>query len=83
MMHNPPHPGLILREYLGGISVSQAAARLHLPPATVARLLKGDARISPLAATRIARALQTSPELWTNMQSQYDEWRDCRGNRNL
>jgi hypothetical protein len=28
-MHNPPHPGLILREYLGDMAVSTAAK--HLP----------------------------------------------------
>ena len=27
-MHNPPHPGEILREYLGGITVTQAAVKL-------------------------------------------------------
>ncbi len=27
-MHNPPHPGEILREYLGGIPVTQAAVKL-------------------------------------------------------
>lgn len=29
-MHNPAHPGAVLREYLGGITVTDAAARRRL-----------------------------------------------------
>lgn len=29
LMHNPPHPGKVLREYLGAMEVSQAAAPLR------------------------------------------------------
>jgi plasmid maintenance system antidote protein VapI len=30
-MHNPPHPGKVLREFLGGLDVTTAAK--HLPGA--------------------------------------------------
>lgn len=73
-MHNPPHPGLVLREYLGDIRVSSAAAHLHTTRETLSRLLNGKARISARIALRLAAALGTTPELWMNMQSQYDLW---------
>ena len=31
-MHNPPHPGELLREYLGSMPVGEAAKRLPTPP---------------------------------------------------
>jgi addiction module HigA family antidote len=73
-MHNPPHPGLVLREYLGDLSVSSAAAHLRVTRVTLSRVLNGKAGISAAMAIRLAAALGTSPELWMNMQSQYDLW---------
>ena len=73
-MHNPPHPGLVLREYLGDKSVSAAAAHLHVTRVTLSRVLNGKAGISANMALRLAAALGTSPEFWVNMQSQYDLW---------
>jgi addiction module HigA family antidote len=73
-MHNPPHPGLVLREYLGDLSVSSAAAHLRVTRVTLSRVLNGKAGISAAMALRLAAALGTSPEMWMNMQSQYDLW---------
>jgi antitoxin HigA-1 len=77
-MHNPPHPGLVLREYLGKTSVSHAAAHLRTTRVTLSRLLNGKAGISANMALRLAAAFGTSPELWMNMQTQYDLWRASR-----
>jgi len=77
-MHNPPHPGLVLREYLGDLPVSTAAGNLRVTRVTLSRLLNGKAGISAAMALRLAAALGTSPELWMNMQSQYDLWQASR-----
>lgn len=77
-MYNPPHPGLVLREYLADLPVSTAAAHLRTTRVTLSRLLNGKAGISANMALRLAAALGTSPELWMNMQSQYDLWRARR-----
>ena len=77
-MHNPPHPGLVLREYLGDMSVSAAAAHLHVTRVTLSRVLNGKAGVSASMALRLAAALGTSPEFWTNMQAQYDLWRETQ-----
>lgn len=74
-MHNPPHPGLVLREYLGSVPVTEAAAHLRITRVTLSRVLNGKAGISAAMAIRLAAALGTSPELWMGMQSQYDLWR--------
>jgi antitoxin HigA-1 len=74
-MRNPPHPGLVLREYLGDRTVSSAAAHLRITRVTLSRVLNGKAGISATMAIRLATALRTSPELWMNMQAQYDLWR--------
>jgi len=80
-MHNPPHPGLVLREYLGDMPVSTAAAHLRTTRVTLSRLLNGKAGISANMALRLAAAFGTSAELWMNMQSQYDLWRASRTRR--
>jgi antitoxin HigA-1 len=77
-MHNPPHPGLVLREYLGELAVTKAAAHLRITRVTLSRLLNGKAGISAGMAIRLSNALGTTPELWMNMQSQYDLWRARR-----
>ena len=71
-MHNPPHPGEVLREYLGEVTVTNAAVKLHVTRATLSRILNGSAGISADMALRLGEALGTSPELWAGMQLQYD-----------
>jgi addiction module HigA family antidote len=74
-MHNPPHPGSVLREYLGNTSVTEAAEHLGVTRAALSRILNGSAGISAEMALRLADALGTTPDLWIGMQSQYDLWR--------
>jgi antitoxin HigA-1 len=73
-MHNPPHPGEVLRDYLGTISVTDAARHLRITRASLSRILNGSAGISAEMALRLSEAMGTSPELWTGMQSQYELW---------
>ena len=71
-MHNPPHPGEVLREYLGSITVTEAALKLGVNRVTLSRLAAGAAGVSADMAYRLAAAFGTSPELWAGMQLQYD-----------
>lgn len=73
-MHNPPHPGEVLREWLDGITVTEAAARLGVTRAALSRVLNGSAGISPDMDLRLAKALDTTPGTWHAMQSNYDMW---------
>ena len=74
-MHNPPHPGRVLREYLGTVSVTDAAKHLGVTRVALSRILNGSAGISAAMALKLSDALGTSPELWIGMQTQYDLWR--------
>jgi antitoxin HigA-1 len=80
-MHNPPHPGNVLRDYLAGLSVTDAAAHLGVTRAALSRILNGSAGISVDMALRLADALGTSPDLWMGMQAQYDLWRAAQRRR--
>lgn len=71
-MQNPPHLGEILREYLGNISVTQAAVKLGVNHQTLYNLVTGASGVSADMAYRLADAFGTSPELWAGMQLQYD-----------
>ena len=71
-MHNPPHPGEVLREYLGDITVTEAAAKLAVNRVTLSRVISGNAGISADMAYRLSSAFGTSPEMWAGMQLQYD-----------
>ena len=74
-MHNPPHPGEVIREYLGDVSVSAAAEHLGVGRVTLSRVLNGKAAVSPEMAIRLAGALGTSsPDVWLGLQAQYDLW---------
>jgi len=73
-MHNPAQPGLVLREYLGQTSVTEAALRLGVTRAALSRILNGKAAISADMAVRLSILLGTSSGLWAGMLSDYDLW---------
>jgi len=76
-MHNPPHPGEVLRELCLeplGLSVTEAAEALGVSRKTLSSILNGRAGISPEMAIRLSKAFDTSPESWLNQQQQFDLW---------
>ncbi|MFP5227773.1 MAG: HigA family addiction module antitoxin [Acidobacteriota bacterium] len=80
-MHNPAHPGEILREHMGSMPVTRLASHLGISRVTLSRLLNGSSGISAEMALRLSEALGTSPELWLNLQTQYDLWQASRVKR--
>lgn len=80
-MFDPPHPGMVLREYLTGLSVTAVAMHLGITRAALSRILNARAAISADMALRLADALGTSPELWAGMQTQHDLWRASKKRR--
>ena len=76
-MHNPPHPGEVLREdYLNPLelSVSEAARGLDISQKQLSQIVNGKAGISPAMAIKLAHAFDTTPQMWLAMQDQYDLW---------
>ncbi len=77
-MHNPPHPGEIIRELCIkplGLSVTEAAKALGVSRKTLSELLNGHTGISPEMAVRLSLAFDTTPESWLTQQMQYDLWK--------
>ena len=83
-MHNPPHPGEVLRELCFrplGVTVTQAAAALGVSRKTLSAILNGRAGISPEMAIRLSLAFNTTAESWLNQQVQYDLWHADRNRK--
>lgn len=73
----PRHPGaLIKRQYLEplNLTVAELASILSVSPQTILEIVNENAAINPDLALRLAQAFQTTPELWLNLQKNYDLW---------
>ena len=77
-MHNPPHPGEVLRSLCLeplGLTISDAARALGVSRKTLSGIVNGHVGISPEMAVRLSLAFDTTAESWLNQQVQYDLWR--------
>ncbi|MGB8011130.1 MAG: HigA family addiction module antitoxin [Terriglobales bacterium] len=76
MIFNPCHPGEVLKDYLGDMTVKEAAQRLGVTRPNLSRILNGRAGISAEMGVRLAKAMPyTSAEFWLKMQLNYDLWK--------
>lgn len=76
-MHNPPHPGEILKElYIEplNLTITETALGIGVSRKSLSELINGKYGISPEMAIRLAKAFSTTPESWLNLQQQYDIW---------
>ena len=74
-LRNPSHPGVILRHDVLeplGMSVTEAAAHLHMSRIALSRVLNGRAAISARLALRLERAGASTADFWLALQRQYD-----------
>ncbi len=76
LQFDPPiHPGEILREeYLAplGLSAGALAKALGVPRTRIERIVKEQMGISPDTALRLAKYFDTTPNVWLNLQADYD-----------
>ncbi len=74
-MHNPAHPGEVLREFIPeGITVTETAQRLGISRVMLSRLLNGRSAITADMAIRVGLLTRTTPESWLANQVQWDLW---------
>lgn len=80
-MHNPPHPGEMLRDDILpalGLSVTDAAEQLGVARPTLSKVLNGRAAISPEMALRLEKWLGIEnggrADVWLAEQTAYDLW---------
>ena len=74
-MYKPAHPGEVLRElYLEplGLTVTNAAKALGVTRKTFSELVNQKSGLSISMALRLSKAFDTTPELWLNIQQNYD-----------
>ena len=71
------HPGRILKEdYLEplSITITEMALILGVSRKTLSKIVNQRGAITPEMALRLSRAFDTTPELWLNLQKNYDLW---------
>jgi addiction module HigA family antidote len=77
----PTHPGALLREDIlpaMGLSIAELARRLHLSRQSLHRILAEDQPVTAATALKLARLLNTTPDLWLNLQRARDLWEQRR-----
>jgi len=70
-MHNPPHPGEIIKEFCLeplNLTVTKAAESLGVTRKTLSMLLNGNAGISPEMSLRLSKVFGRSPEGWLRLR---------------
>src|SRR5829696_4573202 len=68
-------PGeILLEEFMRplGLSQNEVARAIDVPPARVNEIVKGRRAITADTALRLSKYFGTSPELWLNLQSDYE-----------
>jgi len=77
MMHNPPHPGEIIKGLCLdplGLTITEAATALDVSRKTLSSIINGRARITTEMAVRLSKAFDTTVESWVLQQAQFDQW---------
>jgi len=77
MKRKPTHPGKIIQEdYLKPLSITiiEMASTLRVSRKTLSKIINERGAITPDMSLRLARAFDTTPELWMNLQKNYDLW---------
>ena len=74
-MHNPPHPGgVVRRQCLDplGLSVTRAAETLGVTRQELSALVNENVAVSVDMSIRLAKAFGSTPETWLGMQMAHD-----------
>jgi antitoxin HigA-1 len=71
----PTHPGVILlEEFLEPMNITALALANHLniPRQNIHEIIAGQRGITPETAWLLSQALNTTPQFWMNLQTNYD-----------
>jgi addiction module HigA family antidote len=74
MARNPIHPGKYLADELDalGMSPTELARALHVPPNRIYQILGGKRAMTADTALRLSQWLGTSADIWMNLQTLYE-----------
>ncbi len=73
----PTHPGgIIKRHYLDplNLTISEVATDMGIARKTLSKIVNERGSVTPVMALRLAKAFNTSPQLWLNLQMAHDLW---------
>ena len=68
------HPGLVLRDELDEIGITQTALAVHIGvlPKTINEICNGKRGISAIMAWKLSKAVGASPQFWLNLQNNWE-----------
>ena len=74
MARPPIHPGEILADELAEVQMSaaQLSRELHVPTNRITQILNGRRALTADTALRLGQWFGTGPELWINLQKQFE-----------
>lgn len=83
----PAHPGRLIKRNIDALAMTVEAFADHIGTSrqTVHALIAGRSGVGPEMAVRLARAFNTTPQFWLNMQMNHAVWEieRMRGLRNI
>ena len=79
-VHEPAHPGELIRETLEGIreetgkklTIQEVAEGLKTTRKTLSAIINGKQGVTTEMALRLGKAFNTSPQFWVRAQENYD-----------
>lgn len=76
VMHNPIHPGELLRKWIEGanLTVTQLAEHIGVNRTALSRIINGRTGVTADMDLRLHQALGTREGLWLDLQTQHDLW---------
>jgi addiction module HigA family antidote len=83
-MHNPPHPGRIIKDAVTSIpmTVGEFAKHIGVARNTLSRVLNGRAGVTPEMSIRVSQAFgQGQGDIWFRIQNKYDFWQASQKKR--
>jgi addiction module HigA family antidote len=72
---DPIHPGeILLEEFMKplGVSINKLARHIDVPPGRISEIVNGKRAVTADTALRLGRYFGVSPEIWLNLQSDYE-----------
>ncbi len=71
----PIHPGeVLLEEFMKpmGVGINRLAREVMVPPNRISAIVNGSRSITADTALRLGKYFGVSPEMWLNLQTDYD-----------
>lgn len=80
----PVHPGeILLKDYIAplNLTITGLAQRLGVSRKAISAIVNEHKSITPDMALRLSKAFDTTPDLWLNLQKNYDLWHAAKNSK--